>query len=200
MPDRQCYRTCVEATEPEIAVPQSAVRIARIGDRMLAGILDFIVLFPLFVFSMNCIAVWNGVYRKEGYEMVGGPALLGMVIGIAIWITYHVVAEAFSGGTIGMHVASIEVRSADWTSIRFSQAVTRNLLRPIDAICFYAVGFVIATLSQRNQTIGDRAAKTVVYEKVEARRRRAILLWLAVAAGGPILLYLVFSLAIPAKH
>ena len=132
--------------------------------------------------------------------MVGGPALLAMVIGIAIWIAYHVVAEALSGGTIGMRVASIEVRSDDSTSIRLSQAVIRNLLRPIDAICFYLVGFVVAVLSQRTQTIGDRAAKTVVYEKVEAKRRRAFLLWLAVAVGGQILVYLIFNIAISTKH
>ena len=167
---------------------------------MLAGILDFFVLIPPFWLLLAWIAVSHGVYQNGSYSLNGGPALLLDVIILVIWISYHIVCEVFFGGTLGMRVASVEVRSTNSTSIRFIQVLARNLLRPIDAVGFYLLGGIVALFSKRNQTIGDRVARTIVYEKEGSRRRRAVLLWLVLIAGEWTLIFVYNHFAFPLHH
>jgi uncharacterized RDD family membrane protein YckC len=53
----------------------------------------------------------------------------------------------------------------DGEEVTFGAAVVRNLLRVVDALFFYLVGFVFALLSTRGQRLGDRAAHTVVVRR-----------------------------------
>jgi len=64
------------------------------------------------------------------------------------------------------------------------RAFLRNLLRPVDAIGFYLLGFIVAISSKENLRIGDRVARTVVAENPRARRWQAFLLLIAIAAVG----------------
>ena len=60
------------------------------------------------------------------------------------------------------------------------KALTRNLLRPVDALLGYVLGFVVAVASRHRQRIGDHVAGTVVVasdfeeevQKAEGLRRR----------------------------
>ncbi|MDG5776223.1 RDD family protein [Haloarculaceae archaeon H-GB2-1] len=42
--------------------------------------------------------------------------------------------------------------------------LVRNMLRPVDGLFFYGVGFVVAQVSDRRQRIGDVLAGTVVMQ------------------------------------
>ena len=81
------------------------------------------------------------------------------------------------GKTTGKEVIAVNFRSADGTKCTVSKSLLRNVLRPIDAIGFYLLGFVVAVLSPRNQRIGDKLAGTIVAENPNAKRGLAVLVW-----------------------
>jgi hypothetical protein len=58
-----------------------------------------------------------------------------------------------------------------------SQVVIRNVLRPIDAIGLYLVGFIVAVKSKDTQRIGDIVGGTIVCE-YKTRRGISTLLWI----------------------
>jgi uncharacterized RDD family membrane protein YckC len=58
--------------------------------------------------------------------------------------------------------------------LRVSQSLVRNVLRIIDAIGVYLVGFLIAIFSRLKQRLGDHVAKTVVVQKDSGPMLRAV--------------------------
>lgn len=88
-----------------------------------------------------------------------GFIYLGVFAGL---IGYFIVLEAWSGQTIGKWLFGLIVVSEDGSPISLGQSVIRNLLRFIDGILYYAVGFVAMLMSEERQRIGDRVAGTVV--------------------------------------
>lgn len=165
------------------------------GDRVFAVILDTIVLFPLFWLLMACVAISYGLYRNGNATMNGGPALLAISGITGFWILYYTVGEGWFAGTPGKHVMGIEVLTDRRAPISLSQAVIRNLLRPIDAIGVYLLGFLVAVFSKQGQRIGDFAANTIVCEKENGRRRLAALVWAGFLAAGFLADSLLFHLA-----
>lgn len=85
-----------------------------------------------------------------------------VVIAIALYLAYFMVAEAKWGQTPGKVALGIRVVSEDGTPISDGQALSRNLWRFIDGIGYYLVGFVFAASSNQNQRLGDRRADTLV--------------------------------------
>ena len=170
-------------------------RLARMGDRVFAVFLDLIILFPLFWLAGAAIGVANGVYSGGNATLVGGPALLLFLLITIIWIIYYMVAEFFFAGSPGKSVMGIEVVSQHGGRISLMQSVLRNLLRPIDAIGFYALGFVVALCSRQRKRIGDFVAKTLVCEKVDSRRLMAlaVLIALVVASNCVALVFYHFA-------
>jgi uncharacterized RDD family membrane protein YckC len=185
------------ACSSEIETPQGSLRIARIGDRVLAAIIDTIALLPIYFLAGSCIGVWFDSYHDGTFKLTGGPALLFFLVIAVIWIVYYVVGESSFRGTIGKHVAGIEVGSMGSLSLTFSQVFTRNILRPIDAIGLYLVGFLVALSSKQDQRIGDKVAGTIVYEKDVTNRARAVFLWIAFVVGGLILNAVFRHFAVP---
>lgn len=169
-----------EAAQPyEItALAPPVARVARMGDRVVAIFLELFILLPLFWFEFALIAVKNGVFNHGNATLEGGPALLSMLLDILIWLTYHFLSEYFFAGSPGKLVMSIEVRTQQGDHISMKQSLVRNLLRPIDAIGFYALGFIVAVCSEQSRRIGDMAAKTLVVEQTEPHRRRALISYL----------------------
>lgn len=62
-------------------------------------------------------------------------------------------------------MVEIRVVGEDGEALRFGAAVVRNVLRLVDALFFYLVGFVFAILSTRGQRLGDRAAHAMVVRR-----------------------------------
>jgi len=110
-----------------------------------------------------------------------------MSLSLLILCVYALLSEAFYGRTLGKEVMGIEVRRNNGSPCGIREAFLRNLLRPIDAIGFYFVGFLVAISSQQNLRVGDRIAGTVVTENPGARRWRAFLILVIALA---VLLYL----------
>ena len=99
--------------------------------------------------------------------IVGGLVValfLGVVPG---YVAHFVGLEGLYGRTVGKRIAGIVVVSSDGSRITMRQAAIRNLLGLVDGVLSYAVGLVVMLITDRNQRVGDLAARTVV---VRARR------------------------------
>ena len=153
-----------------------APRIARLGDRAFAAILDAFIPMPL-LFAINTLqAMRLGAIGDDGsYSLSGGPALLGMTLMFLCWMTYAIASEYWFGGTLGKRLMGIQARTVDGRPITLLQSTVRNLARCVDAIGLYLVGFAIAIASPQRQRLGDRIAKTTVFELDKTDRVLALL-------------------------
>ena len=139
------------------------VENAGIPLRFVAVLLDgALVLFPL---SIVVGLVSGGGYAESGagYANAGvavsGPAVLVLLV---LVIAYHIACEAATGMTLGKRLVGIRVVDEEGKPISVGSAIVRNLLRLVDALFFYLVGFLLAVTSPRGQRLGDRAARTLV--------------------------------------
>ncbi len=145
------------ATEAMVAGAGTAVRYAGVGWRLLALIIDFVILGVI----NWVIALATGSTTSTGFELTGIPALISFIIGIAYWLAFEVMA----GGTPGKLALGMRVRTEDGGSISWGQSIVRNLLRIVDAIPYfipYLLGAILIWNSDKKQRLGDRVAKTVV--------------------------------------
>jgi uncharacterized RDD family membrane protein YckC len=180
--------------------PQKVPKIARIGDRVMALILDTVALLPIY-FLVGCVlGVWFGSYSEGTFELPWGPTFLYLFVLTVIWIVYYAVSEASYKGTVGKYIVGIEIGSAGPLQFSAEQAFRRNLLRPVDAIGFYLLGFLVALSSKQRQTIGDRVAGTIVCEKERVNRRQAVWVWIAFFVGGVILNAVFRHYAVPVNQ
>jgi len=171
--------TNVASSESSTSAEQP--KIARMGDRIVATILDLVLLFPVLAVAIFFVARVNHIPpTEEGIELHGGPALASMFLWFVSWLLYLWALEASLSKTVGKEMMAIKVTDERGRECGVLEATVRNLLRPVDAIGFYFLGFLVALSSDRNQRIGDRVAGTIVIENSQARRGRAALLWLTV--------------------
>jgi uncharacterized RDD family membrane protein YckC len=99
------------------------------------------------------------------YPVVDGSTWRGVFFYVASVFAYFVVTEAVTGATLGKRMVGIRVVGENGEPITFGAAFVRNLLRCVDALFFYFVGFIFAILSTRGQRLGDRAAHTIVVRR-----------------------------------
>lgn len=142
----------------EISSETREVRIATLGIRALAAIVDIIIIVA--IWSAFGLAFGERPDSGIGFSFEGVPALLSF----AGMFAYYIVTEAVWGGTpakmlIGLRVVGEE----DGLPIDWGKSLIRNLLRVVDAFpTLYLVGFFFAVSSPKTQRLGDRVARTVV--------------------------------------
>lgn len=144
----------------------STLENAGIPLRFVAVLLDAVLVFvPLGI----VVALMSGggyAERGPGYANagvnVGGNAFWLL---LALGIGYYVVCEAATGATLGKRMVGIRVVGEDGEHVTFGAALVRNLVRVVDALFFYLVGFLFALTSTRGQRLGDRAAHTIVVRR-----------------------------------
>lgn len=171
------------ATLPADVIGDS--RIARLGDRLLAVILDTLVLMGMFaVVGMWAAVRWGGL-TANGFSVKGSAALIPILGTLVAGFLYYWLLEAVAGATLGKAIVGIRVRSKDGGRCSFAAALIRNLFRIIDGIAVYLVGFLIAVFSKLRQRLGDHLAKTVVLESSVGGFVRGLLVvvWLALLGG-----------------
>ena len=145
----------------------SALENAGIALRFVAVLLDAVIVFLPLGLALGLMT--GGGYAKsgDGYTNagidVGGNAFWLLV---ALGVGYYIVCEAATGATLGKRLVGIQVVGEDGDPLTFGAAVVRNLLRLVDALFFYLVGFLFAAMSSRGQRLGDRAAHTVVVRRL----------------------------------
>jgi uncharacterized RDD family membrane protein YckC len=162
-----------------------APRLATLGDRFIALVLDTAILLSVFVL----IDVWAfmkwGVVSGRDFRLTAAVMLVGGSLNAVFAFAYLWILEATFGSTVGKAIVGIGVVN---NSERHSLAASaiRNLLRVVDGLGFYLVGTLVAVCSKFRRRIGDVCAGTYVVEGnlSQVTRALAVLVWVAVLAGG----------------
>ena len=129
------------------------------GRRVVATLIDGFVLGAINSAAVHTFGTGGG---PSGFDLTtmsfGGSATLAAVV-----LLYYTLLEGWTGRTVGKFITGIRVvddRSGRAPGIL--SAFVRTLLRLIDGIFGYLVGWLIVINSDRRRRLGDMAAKTLV--------------------------------------
>jgi uncharacterized RDD family membrane protein YckC len=129
------------------------------GRRVVATIIDGII-FGIVSSILNAIFGTRTATSGFSYTSLstGGSFVLLVLV-----VLYYVLMEGMLGRTVGKMATGIRVVREDGTSPPGAgPALIRTLLRIIDGLFGYLVGFVIVLASDRRRRLGDMAAHTQV--------------------------------------
>jgi len=144
--------------------------IAGVGGRSYAFIVDWhirvlVALAWLIVFTPLAAGGVGAVERRiAGSSLAGLPVYAGVLPALLIYLLYHPVLEVAMGGhTPGKRVAGVRIVTADGLTPSTAALLVRNVFRLIDMLpVFYALGLVVAAITERHVRIGDLAAGTLL--------------------------------------
>jgi uncharacterized RDD family membrane protein YckC len=142
---------------PEVPTPESASiqdRAKALGIDALIGLANLILLAALY----GGISSSNGLLRIK----ISGPALLMATV---LWLGYMTWMEWKNGASIGKRARGLRVVMEDGEPVTPEAALTRNLMRFLDAAPYvvpYVVGAYAISNSPKMQRFGDRVAETMV--------------------------------------
>ena len=154
-----------------------AEKQATVGDRALALIFDRFTLAAI-------LTIVLAATHMGPIDTTATSALATMIALFAgAMVLYHSILEGAFGTTLGKAMMALQVRT-DSGRNRFVAALLRNVLRIVDSVGFYVLGFLFAMFTQRAQRVGDLVAGTVVMEKAANPKVRAglMLFWLVLVA------------------
>ena len=128
-----------------------------IKKRIIATLLDYSLFFiPVYIYVM-----YFGQSNEEGGKTLTGNMALIVPI---VWLIYFVIIEAYWGATFAHQALNLKVFTAEGKEIKWTHALKRHLLDPID-IFFYGIPAIIAIKnSKKHQRLGDMLANTVVVD------------------------------------
>lgn len=131
--------------------------VASVGDRVLAAIIDNIILYAWAVIWVLTISLWLEI---EGPLLV---VLLLILVGVP-YVGYDLLCEVFMNGqSPGKKARDIKVIRLDGTPPRFGDYLIRWILRIVDTVIMSGLVAVVAVLvNGKGQRIGDMAAGTAV--------------------------------------
>ena len=161
-------------------------RAAALGDRLIALILDTVLMLALFaVIGMWAGSRWGGI-TTSGFDMTGTGALVTIALVVLVAFLYHWLCEGLLGLTLGKAVAGVRVINENGAPCGLGPSLIRNILRIIDGLLGYLVGYFIAIFSKLRQRLGDHLARTFVVEKELGGFHRALMvvLWIVLVAAG----------------
>jgi uncharacterized RDD family membrane protein YckC len=124
--------------------------VASIGERVLAGIIDYIVLFGIII-TGSLITALTGV------------KLLWIVFMIPVLVYQLIMDLVFSGQSVGKKIMKIKIVKLDGSKASFFTYFIRWTFRLIDInLSIGAVGTISIILNSNGQRVGDMAAGTCV--------------------------------------
>jgi uncharacterized RDD family membrane protein YckC len=135
------------------------LNLAGLGSRIAAAVVDGVALAVMLVLAAF------GMFGLA--DRMASPLLalgIGWLIVLLITIGYFVAFEVFNDGrTPGKSMFSIQVVGIDGEPVGFGPSVVRNLLRLVDLFpALPVLGAISILASDRNQRLGDLAARTIV--------------------------------------
>ena len=155
-------------------------RLAKLGDRFNAFVLDTIVLSGLFAIADAWIFMRWSSFDKAELSLTTASLLAVLLTNAAIFFAYTCVLEASCGATVGKLIVGIRVVRTGRRGA-LSAAAIRNLLRFVDAVGLYIIGAVVAGCSPWRQRLGDLSAGTMVVEEQFGTISRSVASALTVA-------------------
>ncbi|MBI2932460.1 MAG: RDD family protein [Planctomycetes bacterium] len=135
--------------------------------RIMAHLLDQMLLAPLFYVT--------GLVPESPDLSFWDPAMLMLIgAGYLVHAVYGFALEAWCGQTIGKRLVGIRVIDRGRNRLSVWRALTRNVLRCVDAYHLLAVvGLASIIATRRKQRIGDLIAGTVVVQTAEEEPARS---------------------------
>ncbi|WP_158056255.1 RDD family protein [Halorussus halophilus] len=134
---------------------------ARIGAQIIDNVLMLVIFFgAVFLYmAVGSATGSEGVFTGFGFLLGGGVALF-----------YRFFLEGYwDGYTVGKKLFGIKVVKEDGRPCSYGASFGRNLLRIIDGMFYFAVGFIFMAMSDERQRLGDRVANTVVVREEPSR-------------------------------
>ena len=126
------------------------------------GVEAFIDLVVCYVMLYVVAAITGKTIEGGGFNLTGAP----FIVGVGLCLAYYIVLEATWGATLGKLATNLRVvRENDGGPIDWSASIIRNVLRLIDGLVLYMVGFIAICASDKRQRLGDRAAGTIVVRR-----------------------------------
>ena len=138
--------------------------IASLGDRILATIIDLLVLGAWFVgCAVLAVLPFASQIRSSWSSGFAPVAVLLIVLAYLPVVFYNLICEVFfNGQSIGKKSQNIRVMRLDGTVPSIGDYLLRWLLRIIDLQMAGLVAIISIAASQRGQRLGDMAAGTTV--------------------------------------
>ncbi|HVS74302.1 MAG TPA: RDD family protein [Candidatus Acidoferrales bacterium] len=130
--------------------------MASIGRRALAALVDAVFATGIW---FSVFHYWSRYNPDTGQYVVSGLPAIGL---FAVTAGYWILTEWLLGGTLGKLVFDLRVVSLKGKRCTLGQSVKRNVLRIVDFIFFYLVGYIVAKLNPLRQRLGDQWAGTIV--------------------------------------
>ena len=129
----------------------SGPHLASLGDRVIAVILDMLLVGAVFAIAGMWLALRWGGLTESGFSLEGKPALATMAVTALAAFLYYWLCEGLFGATLGKGIIGIVVRQAGGSRCSLSASLVRNLLRIVDGLAVYLVGLLIAIFSKSRQ-------------------------------------------------
>jgi uncharacterized RDD family membrane protein YckC len=194
-----CGRSLIEEVPSEtaeeklsLALEPPAVShgpIAALWKRFLAIVLDTILITVVYAAFGMWIASRYGGITASGFSMEGMPALIAILLTSIAAFLYFWLLEGLFGGTIGKKIMGIGITNLSGQPCGLTGSLIRNLLRIVDGLFAYFVGFLIAIFSKKRQRLGDHIANTVVTESKPGQTVHIamIILWFGIVFSSLVL-------------
>ena len=131
-------------------------RVAGMGSRFLAWLVD-----GALIVLLGFAGLMAGSLLESARHGLG-QALIAMWVFVLTWGYFLLFEWLWHGQTPGKRLLGIRVIQWRGTGISFDQAAIRNLLRVVDSLPLYGLGFCVAACNRRHRRLGDLAANTLV--------------------------------------
>lgn len=146
-------------TEPPPELPSEGVLYATFGDRLIAYLIDALLLAGIWYAISIPLFLALGVDDETSPRLVGGVSL---ICSIVIRATYHAVLDSSRWqGTVGKQALGIKVVDLDGQRIGWARALGRYFASLLSTIVIY-MGYLAATSDRQVRTWHDRLAQTLV--------------------------------------
>ena len=162
----------------------AAPRLAKLGKRFSAFVLDTMVLFGVFAVTDAWIFMRWGTVEGTELSLTAASLLLAGICNSAILFAYGWLLEASFGATLGKSLVGLRVvRTGSGSAL--GAAAIRNAMRIVDGAGVYLLGAVVAGCSPGRQRLGDLCAGTAVVEEEFSKPAKALalVLWIALLGG-----------------
>ena len=133
------------------------------GRRVLAIIVDgLLVGIPTSLISM----LFFGTSSVYGSSTADASQVGFVSLSLVVFFLYYTLLEGYLGQTVGKMLLGIKVVREDTGEVPgVGAAAIRTVLRLIDGLFGYLVGFIAVLASAKRQRLGDMAAHTLVVRK-----------------------------------
>jgi len=177
---------------PNRSLTNAAVA-ARLGDRMIAVVLDTVLLAAVMLFLGAVVWAEKELFKALPLSNSGLIAAAAAVAVLIAFLYYWVLEGAF-GATLGKAIIGVRVGSKSGRRGGFRASAIRNAFRIVEGLPLYIPGFLVALFTKARRRLGDIAAQTVVieYDLPVTARVAVVVGWLVVIGAAMWGTYLIW--------